>query len=132
MSSPIHEGNDIKQKMSSKECLKEQRVGENPQCQPSCNSADLEMIEAHLETKELWEKFYSLGTEMIITKTGRSVYPFLVTYQKILQSYSKLSSFSRIPFPKSTLRCPTDHYDKIIVFLSTSFNTGIFIKMPKK
>ena len=24
-----------------------------------------------LETQELWEKFFSLGTEMIITKSGR-------------------------------------------------------------
>ena len=28
-------------------------------------------VECHLETKELWEKFHDLGTEMIITKTGR-------------------------------------------------------------
>ena len=31
----------------------------------------LEDIECHLETKDLWEKFHELGTEMIITKTGR-------------------------------------------------------------
>ena len=27
--------------------------------------------ECHLETRELWQKFFDLGTEMIITKTGR-------------------------------------------------------------
>ena len=32
---------------------------------------ELEGIECHLETKELWDKFHELGTEMIITKTGR-------------------------------------------------------------
>ena len=32
---------------------------------------ELEGIECHLETKDLWDKFHSLGTEMIITKTGR-------------------------------------------------------------
>ena len=32
---------------------------------------ELESIECHLETKELWDKFHELGTEMIITKTGR-------------------------------------------------------------
>ena len=32
---------------------------------------ELDDIECHLETKDLWLKFHSLGTEMIITKTGR-------------------------------------------------------------
>lgn len=37
----------------------------------SCNCEDLNPIQCHLETKELWDKFHDLGTEMIITKTGR-------------------------------------------------------------
>lgn len=28
-------------------------------------------VQCRLETKELWDKFHDLGTEMIITKTGR-------------------------------------------------------------
>ena len=28
-------------------------------------------VQCRLETKELWDKFYELGTEMIITKSGR-------------------------------------------------------------
>lgn len=28
-------------------------------------------IKCRLETKDLWDKFHDLGTEMIITKTGR-------------------------------------------------------------
>lgn len=43
----------------------------NPACQPRCNCPDLVRVEAKLETKELWDKFNELGTEMIITKTGR-------------------------------------------------------------
>lgn len=39
----------------------------------SCNSDELRDVECHLETKELWDKFNDLGTEMIITKTGRYV-----------------------------------------------------------
>ena len=31
-------------------------------------------IKITLENRELWIKFHSLGTEMIITKTGRLVY----------------------------------------------------------
>lgn len=37
----------------------------------SCNSDELRDVECHLETRDLWKKFNSLGTEMIITKTGR-------------------------------------------------------------
>ncbi|GFW98698.1 t-box transcription factor TBX20 [Trichonephila clavipes] len=36
-----------------------------------CNCEELKSVEAHLETKDLWEKFHGLGTEMIITKSGR-------------------------------------------------------------
>lgn len=43
----------------------------NPACLPRCNCEELMKIDAKLETKELWEKFHELGTEMIITKTGR-------------------------------------------------------------
>lgn len=35
------------------------------------NCPDLESVHCTLETQELWEKFFDLGTEMIITKTGR-------------------------------------------------------------
>lgn len=42
-----------------------------PKITGSCNSDDLRPIQCHLETKELWDKFHDLGTEMIITKTGR-------------------------------------------------------------
>uniref|UniRef100_A0A182TUA8 T-box domain-containing protein n=1 Tax=Anopheles melas TaxID=34690 RepID=A0A182TUA8_9DIPT len=37
----------------------------------SCNCDEMRPIQCHLETKELWDKFHDLGTEMIITKTGR-------------------------------------------------------------
>jgi T-box protein 20 len=43
----------------------------NPACLPRCNCEELMRVEAKLETKDLWEKFHELGTEMIITKTGR-------------------------------------------------------------
>ena len=40
---------------------------------PKCNSEELLGVDCFLETKELWDKFNELGTEMIITKTGRYV-----------------------------------------------------------
>ncbi|XP_067652020.1 T-box transcription factor TBX20-like [Haliotis asinina] len=38
---------------------------------------ELDCVECRLETKELWDKFHDLGTEMIITKTGRRMFPTL-------------------------------------------------------
>ncbi len=32
---------------------------------------ELANVQCRLETKDLWDKFHELGTEMIITKTGR-------------------------------------------------------------
>lgn len=34
-------------------------------------SEEMAKISCTLETKELWDKFHDLGTEMIITKSGR-------------------------------------------------------------
>ncbi|XP_030751182.1 T-box transcription factor TBX20-like [Sitophilus oryzae] len=42
-----------------------------------CNCEELLGVECHLETKDLWDKFHDLGTEMIITKTGRRMFPTL-------------------------------------------------------
>ncbi|KAG8034649.1 hypothetical protein G9C98_007725 [Cotesia typhae] len=43
----------------------------NPLLQEHSNCEELRHVVCHLETKELWDKFNELGTEMIITKTGR-------------------------------------------------------------
>ncbi|KAF9804080.1 hypothetical protein SFRURICE_020508 [Spodoptera frugiperda] len=43
----------------------------NPQLVERWSSEEMRHIQCHLETKELWDKFNELGTEMIITKTGR-------------------------------------------------------------
>ncbi|KAA0190243.1 T box transcription factor TBX20 [Fasciolopsis buskii] len=37
----------------------------------------LAAIRCHLETGDLWEKFNELGTEMIITKSGRRMFPVI-------------------------------------------------------
>ena len=49
-------------------------MGPNPFAEglkPRCNCDELSRVECHLENKDLWDKFNELGTEMIITKTGR-------------------------------------------------------------
>ncbi|KAF6215125.1 hypothetical protein GE061_009874 [Apolygus lucorum] len=47
----------------------------NPLLQDRSNCEELRHVVCHLETKDLWEKFNELGTEMIITKTGRRMFP---------------------------------------------------------
>lgn len=42
--------------------------------------------ECRLEGKELWAKFFDLGTEMIITKSGRLVNYFTLFYSLFIHS----------------------------------------------
>lgn len=65
----------------------------NPQIKPKCNCEQLQLVDCHLETKELWDKFNELGTEMIITKTGR-----LVIVVPAIHQYAKPRS---IPFTQT-------------------------------
>lgn len=51
--------------------LREREQQQQRRHRTTCNSEELRNVECHLETKELWDKFNELGTEMIITKTGR-------------------------------------------------------------
>lgn len=60
----------------SEDCGSDRDSPSSPAPQPCkvavrCNCEELLSTECHLETKELWDKFHDLGTEMIITKTGR-------------------------------------------------------------
>ncbi|XP_046853638.1 T-box transcription factor TBX20-like isoform X2 [Xenia sp. Carnegie-2017] len=43
----------------------------------SCEDLAIDGIEVILEGKELWDRFNELGTEMIITKAGRRMFPTL-------------------------------------------------------
>jgi len=56
---------------------------------PADDSPLLSGVQCRLETKELWDKFYELGTEMIITKSGRSLMSACVCS---MNTKSKLSS----------------------------------------
>ncbi|XP_076869349.1 T-box transcription factor TBX20 isoform X2 [Brachyhypopomus gauderio] len=42
---------------------------------PAVPSEEMAKVSSSLETKELWDKFHELGTEMIITKSGRRMFP---------------------------------------------------------
>ena len=66
-----------KKKSSGKKCSASggSNPPDNPQLKERCNCDCLKPVECRLETKELWSKFNELGTEMIITKTGRFPLP---------------------------------------------------------
>jgi len=51
-----------------------------------CNCDELLTVNCHLETKDLWDKFHDLGTEMIITKTGR----YVLLFKLVLPFYACL------------------------------------------
>ena len=49
-----------------------------------CNSEELSTIKCSLDNKELWDKFCEFGTEMIITRTGRRMFPTVrVTFNDV-------------------------------------------------
>ena len=59
-------------KDANKEKKKKKKKDEKPRVmKPKCNCEELLGVDCYLETKDLWDKFNELGTEMIITKTGR-------------------------------------------------------------
>merc|ERR550539_1706470 len=49
-----------------------------------CNSEELSSIKCSLDNKDLWDKFCEFGTEMIITRTGRRMFPTVrVTFNDV-------------------------------------------------
>ena len=40
-----------------------------------CNCEELSRVNCNLDNKDLWDKFCEFGTEMIITRTGRRMFP---------------------------------------------------------
>ncbi|VDL58587.1 unnamed protein product, partial [Hymenolepis diminuta] len=46
-------------------------------CRTFGGGGELAQAQCHLETRELWQKFNELGTEMIITKSGRRMFPVM-------------------------------------------------------
>ncbi|KAJ8255807.1 hypothetical protein COCON_G00196710 [Conger conger] len=44
-------------------------------CDPSPSSSSMEEIQVELQCADLWKRFHDIGTEMIITKAGRRMFP---------------------------------------------------------
>ena len=65
--SPVSEANLSMEKIIKKE--KRSKISE------ASNTSELEGVKCSLDNKELWDKFCEFGTEMIITRTGRRMFP---------------------------------------------------------
>ena len=51
-----------------------------------CYSEDLSSVSCNLDNKDLWDKFAEFGTEMIITRTGRRMFPTVrITFNDVEQ-----------------------------------------------
>lgn len=71
----------------TEERLTPEPVQKTPKIVGSCNCDELKPVQCHLETKELWDRFHELGTEMIITKTGRYVHEKEILKNIILRKH---------------------------------------------
>ena len=76
----IVEGNDLRNNnhilqyiSSCRQDIFEYMMEDRMRMRDKCNCEELKYVECVLETKDLWDKFHDLETEMIITKTGRYV-----------------------------------------------------------
>ncbi|XP_033628184.1 T-box transcription factor TBX1-like [Asterias rubens] len=60
---------DVGEDVEDGQIAKRRRLDEKPM------SAKVVTVEVRLEMKALWDEFHSLGTEMIVTKAGRRMFP---------------------------------------------------------
>ncbi len=65
---------------------------------PGADADELNEIECYLETDDLWKRFYELGTEMIITKSGRRMFPPLrVSFLGVRQHQKYIVAMDIVP-----------------------------------
>lgn len=62
---------------------------------PAPMQPSLPGVEAKLENNELWQQFHHIGTEMIITKSGRYVGPIICLVYLCQPAYLILISMAR-------------------------------------
>ena len=75
-----------------------------------CNCDDLRNVECVLETKDLWEKFHDLETEMIITKTGRWGFSIKLEVTKMWFLYNRVCHGFRLTKREDYFWVDFDHF----------------------
>ncbi|KAL6463848.1 hypothetical protein MHYP_G00282390 [Metynnis hypsauchen] len=80
----------------------------------SHGEAELTSLPVHvaLEGRELWDKFSSTGTEMLITKTGRRMFPSCkVTVTGLNPKVKYVVMMDMVPFDKNKYKWNRDHWE---------------------
>ncbi|KAK3509303.1 hypothetical protein QTP70_028557, partial [Hemibagrus guttatus] len=86
----------------------------NSVCQASCSEAELMSLPVHasLQGRELWEKFNSVGTEMLITKTGRRMFPSCrVTVMGLNPKVKYVLMMDMVPFDNNKYKWNRDRWE---------------------
>ncbi|KAK2816292.1 hypothetical protein Q7C36_022563 [Tachysurus vachellii] len=86
----------------------------NPGCRSSCSEAELMSLPVHaaLQGRELWEKFNSVGTEMLITKTGRRMFPSCrVTVMGLNPKVKYVLMMDMVQFDNNKYKWNRDHWE---------------------
>jgi hypothetical protein len=97
-------GSEVSQKSYDKSKIKRNKRKPNENSSKSSsaenneNKSELDRIECFLESDDLWKKFSDLGTEMIITKSGRRMFPsFRVSFNGIKPSEKYMIAMDIVP-----------------------------------
>ncbi|TSL28147.1 T-box transcription factor TBX6L [Bagarius yarrelli] len=83
-------------------------------CQTSCTEAELMSLPVHaaLQGRSLWEKFNNVGTEMLITKTGRRMFPSCrVTVMGLNPKVKYVLMMDMVPFDNNKYKWNRDHWE---------------------
>ncbi|XP_062844898.1 T-box transcription factor TBX6L [Trichomycterus rosablanca] len=86
----------------------------NSVCRASCGEAELTSLPVHaaLQERELWEKFSKVGTEMLITKTGRRMFPSCrVTVMGLNPKVKYVLMMDMVPFDNNKYKWNRDHWE---------------------
>ena len=82
--------------------LRHQLGCDPPDLQDRRERRDSEEPAVKLESSQLWEQFHHIGTEMVITKSGRSVIAMMVVVE--MRGYNNQCVFLRQMFPQMKFR----------------------------
>ncbi|KAM9441101.1 T-box transcription factor TBX6L [Clarias gariepinus] len=88
--------------------------GQNSVCRASCGEAELMSLSVHvaLEGRELWDKFNRVGNEMLITKTGRRMFPSCrVTVMGLNPRVKYVLMMDMVPFDNNKYKWNRDHWE---------------------
>lgn len=85
-------------------------------------------VRVSLQNKDMWTKFHSAGTEMIITKAGRQAFVFLVTLTTSIETImtTALTPWMTTTTPTTTAALP---HNPLLLFFNFFFRRFCYISL---